>query len=138
MAAFLKRVATKPIPADLLGAAAQAIADLPEGDRRDLTGRIIAVIRILDEQNVPRDLKDRSDLLMGIQFRLEALARLRDEPSYRAWSMKSGTPHLHYVHGDLVEVAATEPLIIRKRVARFEPKSFFKRVLQVSEARGRA
>jgi hypothetical protein len=83
------------------------------------------------------DLDAHNDLVAGIQFRLEALAGLCDEPSYQAWSMKSGSPGMDYVHGDLIEAAASEPLIMRKRAVCFEPKSFFKRVLLITETRGR-
>lgn len=134
---FLVRIAKKPVPPELLKAALHAIGELPDEDRKDMTGRVIAVIRVLDEHDVPKDLQDRGDLLTGIQFRLEALARLKDEPAYRAWSMKSTTPGMDYIHEDLVEAAAVEPLKLGKRVARFDQKSFFKRVLAISEARGR-
>ena len=62
MSRFHKRT-QKPIPVELLGAALQAIARIPERD------------------NVPSALEARSDLLMAIQFRLEALAQLQNQPS---------------------------------------------------------
>jgi hypothetical protein len=43
---------------------------------------------------------------------------------------------MEYIHDDLIQVAAAEPLILGKFTAHFEPKSFFKRALQISEARG--
>jgi hypothetical protein len=51
--------------------------------------------------------------------------------------MTSGTPGMHYVHGDLVAAAATAPLVMAGRVASFEPQSFFDLVLEISEARCR-
>jgi hypothetical protein len=125
------------VPVELLKAALDAVADLPDEDRKDLTGRTLAVIRLLDKHNVPRDIEGRGELLAGNQFRMEALARLRDDSAYRAWSMKSAIPKMDYIHEDLVEAAAVEPLKMSKRIARFDPKSFFKRVLEKSEARGR-
>jgi hypothetical protein len=133
----LKRVATKPVPVELLAAAVEAIGELPEEDRKDMTGRALAIIHLLEASNVPDNLEARSDLVTGIEFRLEALARLCDEASYRAWSMKSGTPEMDYVHGDLIEAAASAPLIMRKRAVCFESKSFFKHVLSITETRGR-
>jgi hypothetical protein len=135
---FLKRISNKPVPANLLKAALSAIGELPEEDRKDITGRAIAVIRVLDEHNIERGLEERADLLTGIQFRLEALARLHNEPAFRAWSMKSGTPDMDYIHEDLVEAAAVEPLIMGEHQARFDANSFFKKVLQISSARGQA
>jgi len=92
---------------------------------------------MMDEHKVPSALEARSDLLMAIQFRLEALARLQDQPSYRAWPMNSTTPGMQYVHADIVAAAANAPLLMTGRVASFEPQSFFKLVLESSEARGR-
>src|ERR1700733_5309610 len=77
----------QPIPVELLGAAVEAIAGLPQRDRKNTASRVVALLRMMDAHKVPS--ANRSDLLMGIQFRLEALARLQDQPSYRAWSMKS-------------------------------------------------
>src|SRR5437660_10751904 len=99
--------------------ALEMIANLPEEDRKDMTGRALAVIRLLGEQGVDEDIEAGSDLLMGVQFRLEALARLHDEPAYRAWSMNSGTPGMNYIHDDLVVAAAMEPLKYSKRAVRF-------------------
>jgi hypothetical protein len=129
MANFLKRVRTTPVPIDLFQAAAKAIADLPEEDRKTLDGRALAVIHVLG-------LQGNGELLAGIGFRLEALARRHEELEYRAWSMKSGSPGMDYVHGDVVEAAASEPLVADDDCARFEPKSFFKRVLKIAQTHG--
>ena len=136
MSRFPKRT-QQSIPVELLGAAIEAMARLPARDRTNTASRVVALLRMMDALNVPSALEARSALLMAIQFRMEALARLRDHPSYRAWSIKSGTPESHYIHGDLIEAAARAPLDITGRVASFEPKSFFDLVLAISEARGR-
>jgi hypothetical protein len=125
----------QPIRVALLGAAVEAIARLPERDRNNTASRVVALLRMMDAHKVPS--ANRSDLLMGIQFRLEALARLQDQSSYRAWSIKNGTSGRYYVHADLVAAAASAPLLMTGLVASFEPKSFFERVLEISEARGR-
>jgi hypothetical protein len=138
MPSFLQRIAKKPVPADLLKAALVVVDELPEEQRKDFTGRTLAIIRLLEDQRPEQDVRARSDLLTGIQFRLEALARLRHEPAYRAWSMKTKAPGVEYIHEDLIDAAAIEPLSMGKREARFEPRAFFRRVLQITEARGRA
>jgi hypothetical protein len=43
---------------------------------------------------------------------------------------------MDYIHGDVVEAAASEPLVADDDCARFEPKSFFERVLQIAKMRG--
>jgi hypothetical protein len=134
MTLFSKR-SHQPVPVELLGAAAEAIAALPDEGRKNPTRRVIAILHMFDAHKVPS--ADRSDLLTGIQFRLQALGRLQDQPSYRAWSMNSTTPGTHYVHADIVAAAASAPLLMIRRIANFEPQSFFTRVLEISEARGR-
>jgi hypothetical protein len=128
----------QPIPVELLGSAVEAIAELPAEDRKNTASRVVALLRMMDAHNVS-SAKARSALVTGIQFRLrlQALAYLQDQPSYRAWSITSGTPGMHYVHGDLVAAAATAPLVMAGRVASFEPQSFFDLVLEISEARCR-
>jgi len=128
MTGFLQRGAKKTIPAELLSAAVEAVAKLPEEERRDRTSRVVALLRIMDAHKVPS--AHRGDLSRAIQFRLQALAALQDQPSYRAWSRKRS------MHAALIEAAASVPLFVTDRVASFEPQSFFKRVLEIAEARG--
>ena len=135
MANFPKRN-QQPIPVELLGGAIEAIARLSARDRTNTASRVVALLRMMDALNVPSALEARSALLMAIQLRMDALARLQDHPSYRVWSMKSGTSEGHYVHADLIAAAARAPLIMTGRVANFEPQSFFALVLIISEARG--
>ena len=125
----------QPVPIELFGAAVDAIAGLPERDRTNTASRAVALLRMMDEHKVPS--ASRGDLLMAIQFRLEALVRLQDQASYRVWSTKNGTPGKHYVHAGLFAAAASAPLLMTGLVARFEPQSFFQRALEISEARGR-
>jgi hypothetical protein len=116
---------SKSSPVELLGSAVEAIAELPAEDRKNTASRVVALLRMMDAHNVS-SAKARSALVTGIQFRLrlQALAYLQDQPSYRAWSITSGTPGMHYVHGDLVAAAATAPLVMAGRVASFEPSRF--------------
>jgi len=125
----------QPVLFKLLAAAVEAIAKLPERDRNNPASRAVALLHMMDVQQVPS--ASRGDLLMAIQFRLEALARLQDQPSYRAWSIKNGSSGRYYVHADLVAAAAGAPLLMTGLVARFEPQSFFKRVIEIAEAGGR-
>ena len=134
MANFTKRN-RQAVPVELFGAAIEAIARLPERDRKNAASRVVTLLYMMDAHNVPSALEARSALLMGIELRMKGLARLQDHPSYRAWSVKSGTPRRHSVHADLIAAAASAPLLSR-RVARFEPQSFFQLVLAISEARG--
>jgi hypothetical protein len=101
------RLANIPIPVELFQAAVEMLGDLPEEDRKSFEGRTLAVIRLLDEHGVT-EFEQRTAFLTGIQFRLEALSWLHTEPAYRAWSMKSGTPGMDYIHSDLVEATGQD------------------------------
>jgi len=136
MSSFLDRVRNRPIPVDLFKATVRAISDLPEESRQTMEGRTTCIIRVLQEFGVKT--RNASDLLTGISFRLDALVRLTGEPEYRACSVKTDTPGMDYISEDLVEAAAIEPLVCDDTGARFDPQSFFKRVLEVSEASGKA
>jgi hypothetical protein len=69
-----------------------------------------------------------------------ALAELRTRREYRAWSLQLSTrkPAPDLVHEVLIDAAAVEPLIQRRKQPAFDPASFFNRVLILSEAKGRA
>ncbi len=131
----LSKLGRSSVRLSIMKAAVEAIGKLPDTDR-DFTGRSLAIIRLLDELRVPD--KDRAEIAMSIMNRMEALARLHTEKAYRAWSMASNTPGMEFIHSDLVEAAASEPLIIGDRDAHFDPTSFFNRVLEQSDLRGKA
>jgi hypothetical protein len=135
MANFAKRN-RQPVPVELFGAAVEVIASLPARERTNTASRIVALMRMMDAYDVPPALEARNALLMSIQLRLHALQQLQNQPSYRVWSMKSGTSGTYYVHAAVIAAAARAPLDITGRVAHFEPRSFFELVLAISEAQG--
>jgi hypothetical protein len=63
----------QPVAADLLTAAAAAIAGLAEPERTNTASRVAAILQTMDAHKVPSE--NRGDVLMGIQLRLEAVAR---------------------------------------------------------------
>jgi hypothetical protein len=132
----LEGVANTPVPVELFEDALNAIADLTDEARNDPTGRMLAVIRVADRWRASNR-QEKTRIVVSLNFRLEALAALSKQSAYRAWAMKSGTVGMDYIHADLVEAAAIEPLILTDEEAHFDPTSFFERVLSISEARGR-
>jgi hypothetical protein len=79
-------------------------------------------------------------VITAFEFRMLALTELRTQPEYRAWSLQPSTqkqaPDL--VQEVLIDAAAVEPLIERRKKPAFDPASFFNRVLISSDAKGRA
>ena len=130
----IEKVNEESVPLDLFKNLVELIGDLPEGERSDMEGRTMAMIHFLNAADIEGN---HALIMMSVQFRMAALARLRQEPAYRAWSLNAEGSG-DYVHEVLVETAATQRLIELEGEPAFEPKSFFRAALELSEAGGRA
>ena len=98
-----------PLDPGLMKRMMTCLAEMPAEQRGDLTGRGIGLIRFLEENVSSQGAFDRVSTLISFEFRMEALARLRKHPEYRAWAMKTdhrGAPDL--IHEVLIETAALE------------------------------
>ena len=95
-----------------------------------------ASFKMLHEKDLPGE--DEPELVLAISFRLQALARvgLQGHPQLRGWSMPGHEPGMVFAHRELFEAAAAEPLVEVEGKAVFEPKSFFRRLLELSEEHG--
>lgn len=98
------------------------VDSLPAEDRADMTARTLAMIRYLKDARVSDE--DRASILISVQFRMIALARLHDEPAFGAWSLKARKSGPDYIHRTLIETAATHPLIERNGDAALMPTAF--------------
>ena len=123
---------TKVTP-EILGRVLQAFGEMEPEDRKDMTGRALMVIRILDEEGL---LDEEPHLAAAIEFRLEALARLAARPELKAWSIPGDVKGMVRLDPVVLEAAASEPLRdFNNRVA-FDPESFFKRLMYISGEAG--
>ena len=113
---------------------------MPSEQRADLTGRSVGPIAFLQEHYPDQDPVEQASVITAFEFRMLALAELRTRPEYRAWSLQSPAqkqaPDL--VQEVLIDAAAVEPLIERRKEPAFDAESFFNRVLTLSDATGRA
>lgn len=136
MSNFVERAMRTPVSPDLLAAAMEAIAELPQDQRRSFEGRAFRLFRLLEE----RDEGDDAALFaFVIQLRLEALARLHDDRGLRAWTLPGDAEGADYIHADVVAAAAVEPLIeIDEHTVGFDAESFRARVLADAAVRGHA
>jgi hypothetical protein len=136
---IIEEANANPLAPDLMKELVTHVADMPADSRRDMTARTIGLIRFLEERLADQDTHARAAAVISFEFRMEALARLRKRPEYRAWTVKagkSGDPDL--IHEVLIETAAGEPLIERKKRPAFDPVSFFRKALERAETEGRA
>nr|WP_313428031.1 hypothetical protein [Brevundimonas diminuta] len=136
MTSLIKRAMTTPISADLLTAALDAFAEMPTEDRQSYEARAFRVFQLLEERD---ENGDRALSAFVIQLRLEALARLHDDRGLRAWTLPGEEEGMDYIHADVVEAAAVEPLkAIDDRTTGFDAESFRARVLASAAVRGNA
>lgn len=137
---LMKRLNEAPLTPELMKRLMTTLENMPSDQRADFTGRGLGLIRFLEEVFPGQETAERASVLTAFEFRMQALVRLRSRPEYRAWSLQQaervGEPDL--IHEVLIEAAAQEPLIQRRQRPAFDPVSFFKRVLALSDAEGRA
>lgn len=137
---FIETVNERPFDIELMKRMLDHLDDMDNEQRGDMTGRGLGLIRFLDDQGIGGAGMERAHTLIAFEFRMEALARLRDRPEYRAWTLqlgnKAGDPDL--INEVLVETAATQPIVEIDERPAFEPESFFRAALERSEVEGRA
>lgn len=122
----------------LLIEASRVHAELPQSSRADMAACTIAFIEMLREWGFEG--KEARNLLLAINFRMEALSYLllQGHREVKGWSFDGSGPEMVFVEEELVRTAADEPLIEVDGQARFDPDSFFKRLLRISSHIGEA
>jgi len=138
MSDYLKRVSRTKITPALLLDVIRMHSEMPVEDRPVLEARMVRIFQLLDEKGVKGN--QRADMSIAIQFRLEALARLIQTDATRGWTMPGKEEvGATSIDTDLLTAAALERLIEGPDgQAAFDPDSFQKRVLHISEVRGNA
>jgi len=137
---FLETVNQTPIDIGLMKRMLTHVDEMSDEQRSDMAGRSIGLIQFLEAEGISADAMKRAHTLMGFEFRMEALSRLRDRSEYRAWSLQlgktKGDPDL--INEVMIETAAVHPLIRVDDQPAFEPDSFFREALARAEAGGHA
>ncbi len=135
MSGFLKRANEAPLTAELLGGAMEAIADMPEEDRRDMTARMLCIIRYLDDADAG---DDRASLGLAINFRLQALAQLTAQGGLRGFRHPAAEQGMDWLHADVIRAAVEVPVREMDGDAGFDPAEFHERLLAIATMAGRA
>lgn len=128
-----------PVEPTHLSTALLLFEKMDSGDRRAYDGRVMTLVKHFREaDNNPKNL-EVGILVSAIEFRLQALASLRERPEMAAWSLPSSEIGCDYINSALLEAAASEPIVqIDDHIITFDPDSFFKRVLAISDFQGEA
>ena len=117
-------------------------AEMPEAERTDPDARLFALMPHFlgppGQKGSPGlDLR-ASSKLSAVMFRMEALAGLSKMAQFRGWSFPGREPGSEMISAQLLEVAATEPLIEVNERPTFDADRFFKSLLRVSTTSGTA
>lgn len=136
---FIKTVNETTLEPKLLIEANRVHSELPEEDRSDMAAYTIAFIKLVREEWGYQG-REAQDVLLAINFRMEALSHLMVEGhrEVKGWVLDSSEEGMVFANEELFLVAAKEPLIPVNEQARFDPNSFFQRLLKITEQEGQA
>jgi hypothetical protein len=133
---LLERANRARVTPDLLDEVLVMHANLPPADRASFEVRTIRTFQMLDEKGLH---DERADLAIAIEFRLAAMARVLEAGQANGWTLPSAEAGAELVHPSLVRGAAEEPLIEdASGGASFNPESFRRRVLAITQPKGTA
>jgi hypothetical protein len=137
---IMKRINKAPLTAELMKRMVMLLDRTPANQRAGVEDRAQVIFHAIDQYYPDLDAMDRAAVMAAFEFRMLALEKLMGEPEYRAWTLRlpTGEEMSHFVQPALIEAAAEEPLIEQNDEPSFNPVSFFKRVLAISETGGRA
>lgn len=137
MSSFLEKVNRTKVAPELLGEAMQMHAEMSPEDRGVFEARAIALFQMLTDKGFKG--RRHSDLALAIDFRLQALSRLIEADVTRGWTLPGGADGRSYLHADLIEAAAREPVIeSADKQASFNPDSFGRRLMELTQTKGQA
>lgn len=135
MSGFLMRANEAPLTVELLADAMEAIADMPDEDRRDMTARMLCIIRHLEDAGVG---DKRADLGLAINFQLHALAQLTAAGGLRGFRHVGAEQGMDWLHKDVIRATVEVPLREIDGDAAFEAQEFHDRLLAIATAAGHA
>lgn len=137
MSEFLDTINRTKVPPDLLAEVMAQYAGMVPSERGSFEARALELIQLLDAKGFREERK--ADLLLAIQFRMEALAHCALDCAAQGWSMSGMEAGQVLLHADLIKAAAEVPLTedhVRRVV--FDYDSLRERTLLLVRPDGRA
>lgn len=137
MSEFLEGINRTKVPPDLLAEIMERYAGLAPSQRGSFEARAFELMRLLDAKGISEERK--TDLLLAIQFRMEALAHCALDSAAQGWIMPGMETGQVLLHPELIKAAAEMPLVEDhlKRVV-FDYASLKERALLLVRPDGRA
>jgi hypothetical protein len=135
---FLEIVNRTKVSPALLREVVEMHTAMPPDDRPVFEATAYQIFELLKKKGL-RGHRKVADLSMTINFRLIALAQLQRVAAFRGWSMPGEEPGMVRMSGEVLVIAADEPLIenAEKQVA-FDLESFRGRLLTITKPDGHA
>lgn len=125
---MIARLNTERFSADDLLEVSDLIHDLPP-EARSWEGRMFILAKRFRGQHYR---------LMAIDYRLTAMAEIIAKNMLPLGVLPQAADGSHTVSEYVFEAAAVEPILMRKNDPFFEPNSFLRRVLELSDTDGKA
>lgn len=125
---MVARLNSERFSADDLVEISDAVHDIPE-DRRDWEGRVFLLAKRFPRQHYRA---------MAADYRLTAVSALIAKNILPLGVLPQAPDGSHMVGESVFEAAALEPLLLRGNEPFFEPESFRRRVLELTDADGKA
>jgi hypothetical protein len=135
------------VTAQDLATALNAVANLSEEERKDFTGRTVAVMRafgLLKNRGTQKGLTDNDrakiETVTVVQCRLEALAKISRHERFKMWSADSGiNDGAVIIREDMLRAVAETRLYEEPgKGPCFDADEFFNLLLAVAEEEGKA
>ena len=109
MSEFLDTINRTKVPPDLLAEVMARYAGMVPSERGSFEARALELIQLLDAKGFSEERK--ADLLLAIQFRMEALAHCALDSAAEGWTLPGMETGQVLMHADLIKAAAEMPLV---------------------------
>jgi len=132
---FIQDINTQNISAALLGEVMIMWASLPPEEWKDFNRKLQRVVEFVDGK---RPDVNNPLLAMAVALRLMALDAMVVDPAVRGWLIPEKSPDgITYIHGDLLKVAAEQPVL--EGLAGepvFDREAFHSRLMELAATQG--
>ena len=134
---FIRDINAQKVPAALLGKVMHLWASIPREEWRDFDRKLEHVLELVSKEHSG---EGAPLLAMAAALRLMALDALVVDPELRGWLMSERSPGgITYIHGDLLKVAAEQPILEGcAGEPIFDRASFRARLMELTAMRGHA
>ncbi|QIQ86834.1 hypothetical protein [Erythrobacter sp.] len=134
MSKFSDKINAIEVDPEILEEVLGRISELAPEDR-GFVGSSITAVHVVNDLGLPDG--ERQDMCLALNFRLRALAKLISENGAAGWTMP-GADGATFIHQEVIERAASQPLCEEGEDLFFDPEEFSAGLLLNTEIGGSA